>query len=126
MKTILPAVICAQLATLALTFPSLRGVEGADPFDPDKLAARWTSDGDVEETAEVFARAHAIAFLLGPALNSAVGRHPELDCPKASKALVAVAKEWDLELAFSHWDRAHRDAFHAWLEAIPFDSDETQ
>lgn len=119
--------LSATMTALARTFPSMRGVEGIEPFDADALAGVWDEEMPEENETLGLARANVIAFLLGPGVTveiSLLGGRFERDGieappgalnPDFGKDARRVGREFDLALCLHHWTAGDLDAFSAWM-----------
>lgn len=82
----------SKMTALAMTFPTLRGAAGVEPFDPGALDA-WAAAGGRGSGSR-----HAVKFIL-----SVWNQHGDWSSGRFS-AVDAVGA----------WDHDHRDAFIAW------------
>jgi hypothetical protein len=88
----------ARMATLAESFPTLKGVKGLVPWDPVLLAEQLGSP------ARTSASANAILFVLSVWNPGFQGGGVDL-----------VKTPFDLHSAMWAWDDQHRQAFLAWV-----------
>lgn len=115
-RTVIPPTETARLTALASTFPCMHGVDGATPFDPDKLAALHQR---IDITPAVRA---GCAFLLGPALGIDGGVRAESGRPMlvlgdgvtVAEPVIAAASAWSITEALQAWSGADLDAFFSW------------
>ena len=106
------------MTELALSFPTLRGADGVDPFDPvalDEWACSVASHGGVLAAQFVLAVFHGRAGRVGKRRKT-----PEKDAWFGAHRF-NVDTHWhcgifDIVDALGTWDHAHRAAFVSWVE----------
>lgn len=108
----------AQMTRLCLAFPSLRGAEGVDPWDPLEFLHWLCTSGAVTAGSDCAGR-----FVL-QVWNSAedwlaVARELGYVPRRKPRERRPFPAPFNVAEAFGRWDEVHRAAFLAWCEA-PF------